>query len=72
MKKIFRLRHKDGTGHIDFDDYWPFLSAMVQNGVWLPYLLSVNSHGLVMSERFLEKHELNSDRLWFLKRGESG
>ena len=69
MKTIFRLRHLRGTGYINFEDYGPLLSTRNQHSEWIPFVLSVNEHGLIMSERQLKQDELNSERLSFIKRG---
>lgn len=69
IKILFRLKHSRGRGHIDFDDYGPILTTKGQHSEWIPCILKVNEHGLVISERVLSSSEMNSDRLWFLKRG---
>lgn len=70
MKTVFRLRHKKGRGYIDFDDYGPLLLTKGVHSEWIPFVLRVNEHGIVMSEDELSREELNCERLWFLKRGE--
>lgn len=69
MKTIFRIKHARGRGFVDFDDYGPLLSIRGQHSEWNFFVLTVNHHGLVLSERELKSEELNSDRLWFIKRG---
>lgn len=70
MKTVFRLKHARGRGFIDFDDYGPLLSTKGVHSEWVPFVLRVNDHGMVMSENKLNNEELNSEHLWFLKRGE--
>lgn len=70
MKTVFRLKHARGRGFIDFDDYGPLLSTKGVHSEWIPFVLKVNEHNMVMSQEELSREELNSERLWFLKRGD--
>lgn len=69
MRTVFRLRHKRGRGHIDFDDYNLILLTRGQHSEWIPFVLNVNEHDIVENERVLTDDELNFDRLWMLKKG---
>lgn len=69
MKTVFRLRHARGKGYVDFDDYSVVLSSRGQHSEWIPFVLKINDHGVVQSERELAKEEINSDRLWMIKKG---
>ena len=70
MKTVFRLKHARGRGFIDFDDYGPLLLANGPHSEWIAFVLRVNEHGVVMSEEQLDREDLTSERLWFLKRGQ--